>query len=310
MRTSRFSRALAWLSCVLALTFTLAGCDIGGTTSGASQPTSAPQATQPAATATAVPNCQAISGFASAGAASAGQGFNDVFFPAGAISTPVTTSGGGADRFTIKQLDVCAPSSTVDSIHSFYAGGFPNNAWAQSSSFPYDGAAQASCGDPYCWHIGKEPRYASLEKVTDKGNGLIVYHLRLALPPSAPICTPDPAAIYGTRPYDTNLPSTASIPAPPLTKDGLGDGSGVGSLTRFSEVGECTPGTNSALDTFFNTELPHAGWHHSAPPSSLAGPCETTGTQWWKGNQIFSWNHSGAAGAGTIFWGYSICQVG
>jgi len=137
----------------------------------------------------------------------------------------------------------------------------------------------------------------------------VTYRLRLAILPTPPTCTPDVAGIYPTRAYDTgNLPNTTNIPAPPLTKDGLGSAGVNGNVSQGAFGGECSAGAGAPINSFFTTELPVLGWNHSAPPVLLA-PCGTTGTQWWKGHEIFSWNTSGSAGASGVFWGYGECTV-
>ena len=65
-----------------------------------------------------------------------------------------------------------------------------NTAWKQSSTYPYDGGYQAPCGDPYCWsRVPSSPNFLSLEKVTNVGNGLVTYGIRLACPPGNPDCS-------------------------------------------------------------------------------------------------------------------------
>ena len=253
--------------------------------------------------------CQTTLNGATLQPATAGSGFSDVPFPPNSFSTGIANSHGGDGRFTIQQFDVCSNASGAQAIRSFFASGLPSAGWAQATAYPYNGAYQAPCGDPYCWRKGSAPRYVSLEQVTDRHNGYVTYHLRLAIPPTPPTCTPDVAGIYPTRAYDTgNLPNTTDIPAPPLTKDGLGSAGVNGNVSQGGFGGECSAGTAASINSFFTTELPVLGWNHSAPPVLLA-PCGTTGSQWWKGHEIFSWNTSGSAGASGVFWGYGECTV-
>jgi hypothetical protein len=79
-------------------------------------------------------------------------------------------------------------------------------------------------------------------------------------------------------------------------------------VLRGGYSGECSAGSAAALDAFFTTELPPLGWNYSAPPASL-GPCQTTGAQWWKGNELFRWSTDGSAGTSGTFWGFGDCTV-
>jgi hypothetical protein len=200
------AKRAAWrLLPALLLGVALAGCgsSAGTTTPGAGQTRQgATPTTPPTATATLKPTqkCQVLPSFAGAGVASAGSAFPDLGFPSGSSSAAIASSAGGDGRFAIQQLDVCAPGSSVAAVHSFYATCLPGNGFAQSDVYPYDGGAQTPCGDPYCWKKDTAPRYVSLEQVTDHGGGLVTFHLRLALPPHAPSCTPDPYSLYATRP--------------------------------------------------------------------------------------------------------------
>jgi hypothetical protein len=77
--------------------------------------------------------------------------------------------------------------------------------------------------------------------------------------------------------------------------------------------GECSAGSYSSVSSFFSTGLAAHGWNHSTPPSTLATSCHTTGTQWWKGSDIFSWfNDTGdnaTAAANTAYWGFNWCHA-
>ena len=293
----------------LLLVLVLAGCTSTVVVTGepgsssTTTTTTTTAATPTTASSSGATGCHAQSGFSSAVDATAGPGFSDVTFPTNSISTSISASHGGDGRFTIRQFDVCTPSTTTSAVRSYFASGLPGAGWTQAPLYPYDGAYQASCGDPYCWKKDHAPRYVSLESVTSHGSGVVTYHMRLAVPPTEPSCTPDSAGIYSTRSYDTVLPESNNAPAPPLTKDGLGDGS----PGRFAEVGECSAGSESTINAFFNAELGAHGWHHSTPPSSVASACGSSGTQWWKGNYEFSWSTNGSAGASGSFWQYGVC---
>jgi hypothetical protein len=102
--------------------------------------------------------------------------------------------------------------SGYTSTRSYFASGLPHAGWTQAPRLPYDGAYQASCGDPYCWKKDHAPRYVSLESVTSHGGGVVTYHIRLAVPPNEPSSTPDSVGIYATRTYDTRQQSRLSSP--------------------------------------------------------------------------------------------------
>jgi hypothetical protein len=307
MRTHRVALAGWTIALLFSMLLVLSDCANSASATATNTPT---PSVLPSPTATSAPTqCAQLPGFANAGPATAGSGFGDVPFLGNSISTAITASGGGDGRYTIRQFDVCSPSTSDSAVHALYASGMPSSSWSQVATFPYDGGVQASCGDPYCWTKDKTPRFASLEKVTPHANGLVTYHLRLAVPPTPPSCMPDSIGIYATRSYDVTLPDTQNVPAPPLTKDGLGDGFQKGNVSRESYVGECSAGSGASINSFFNTELAKAGWSYSTPPSALASACTTSGKQWWKGKTIFGWSLNGSAGASGTFWQFGYCTV-
>jgi hypothetical protein len=184
--------------------------------------------------------------------------------------------------------------------------------WTQAATYPYNGAWPASCGDPYCWKKDNKSRYVSLEKVTSRGNGLVSYHMRLAIPPAGPTCVSS-LGIYNGKTWATTPNGVSDIYAPPFTLDGLGEGGGdAHSVTQYMN-GECSAGSYSSVSSFFSTGLAAHGWSHSTPPSTLATSCHTTGTQWWKGSEIFSWfndtSDNATAAANTAYWGFNWCHA-
>jgi hypothetical protein len=140
--------------------------------------------------------------------------------------------------------------------------------WTQSSTYPYDGGYQASCGDPYCWKVGSTPEFSSLEVVSAAGNGFVTYRMRLAFPPTVPDCSnilpPGNPLVY----YFFWTGQQPSVPLPPLTVQGLGDGHGVGGKTVFSEV-MCSPGTGASIGAYMSKETGQHGW--SSTSQSLCG---------------------------------------
>lgn len=124
-------------------------------------------------------------------------------------------------------------------------------------------------------------------------------------------CQPDTYGIYAEQTgFVTDL-AVAPLPAPPLTKHGIGSTGNNASVTQGGESGVCTIGTFDAVTAFYSEHLPALGWRYSAPPSILsvcfhsAVPAQV----WWKESDTFSWFDGGDAGGGAIFWSYSYCSV-
>src|SRR5262249_38648701 len=107
-------------------------------------------------------------------------GFTDITFPMGAVMTPLKSSLGGASQFTILEADACYSGSRSE------VPSLPNAGWSASPSFPYQGALLQPCTGQ-CYQMDNS-RYAALEQITDHGNSIFTYHLRLAAPPLAPTC--------------------------------------------------------------------------------------------------------------------------
>jgi len=309
-----WGHAVLWLAATLALALGLAGCSLdissfSGTGAGDSGANATPTATAtPSPTPTPRQACQALLGSTNLQAASAGSGFTDVTFPPDSLSTSIAASHGGDGRFAIAQFDVCTPVTGIEAIQSFFTTNLPSAGWAQMATYPYDGAYQAPCGDPYCWSKDTTPRYVSLETVIKQQNGYVTYHMRLATAPTPPSCKPDDYGIYATRPYDMMLPNTPSIPAPPLTKDGIGSAGTNGNVTQGGYAGMCSAGSASSINAFFTTELPHLDWSTSTPPTYFTA-CHMSGTLYWKSRDMMQWQTNGSAGASGTFWSFTLCHV-
>jgi hypothetical protein len=220
-------------------------------------------------------NCQQIAGFSGAGSIPEGGRLSNVPFPSNAQSTEAVDTVNQPGLYEVTEFNVCAPATTTSALYSFYASKVPNMGWTQSSIYPYDGGYQAACGDPYCWKVGSTPEFSSLEIVAAAANGFVTYRMRLAFPPSLPDCSnilppgnsPTPLFFWDQQ---------TTVPLPPLTIEGLGDGSSVGGLTVYSQA-MCSPGTASSISSYMSTELGKHGW--SATSQSL---CGTSG--WVKNN--------------------------
>jgi hypothetical protein len=159
-------------------------------------------------------------------------------FPAGTVAAAPVTVNGGAGQFTIADYYACAPNNTTDLIvntgkgpeaftHllSFYS-------WDTWPAFPYASAAQQACKNTSCFAFDVDnaqkglfigpPVFLALDNVTDNGNGLITFHLRLATPPAEPACGPsfDSAddALYGHHPVYVVITDPSAVQWPPLTR--------------------------------------------------------------------------------------------
>ena len=249
----------AFISAVVALGVL---CALG--LAGCSGTTGAGTASNPAATGSAgggngnPQNCQQVAGFSQSGPIPEGGRLSNVPFPTGSQSNTASDVINQPGLYEVLEFGVCSPNTTVSAVHSFFASQFPGMGWQQSGVYPYDGGYEASCGDPYCWKTGSQPEFSSLEHVTDAGNGFVTYNMRLAFPPSLPDCSnivpgggaPTLVFFWDQQP---------SVPLPPLTAEGLGDGHGVGNKTLYDEF-MCSAGTASSVNNYLSTEMGKHGW--------------------------------------------------
>jgi hypothetical protein len=240
---------------ILAVVVMACSVGTGGTAGTGIGPTATPTITP-----TPVPSCTAL--LPGSVAASAGAGVPGVSFPASAVmSQPPTTVGGGAGQFSVKDFDVCAPSTTAAAVTSFYATGLPAGGWATSTEFPYDGQLHKTCTDT-CWSRDNTIRKVTIENVQNKPGGLVTYHMRLAAPPPLPACA------GGTPTFVTSVPGQADIPLPPLTSV----------LSSFGPSGDakfsgqmCSAGTGASVKAFSTPRCPaRAGLFRQ--PTACAAP--------------------------------------
>jgi hypothetical protein len=182
----------------------------------------------------------------------AGPGFSDVPFPGSSLSTPLVEHSTGTGLFTIYLFQVCSPNTSKSSVQSFFSGQMVAKGWVYSPTLPFDGGYQAPCGDAYCWVYGAPqaaPRYVGLEKVTELGNGLVSYQMRIFVPPTIPTCPHFNA-------FTSFLPQHQEVPLPPETVVEPGDASGA-----VTSNGMCSAGTQTSINQFMSTELANLGWH-------------------------------------------------
>jgi hypothetical protein len=279
------------LALCLATAMALGACN--GTTVTVSAPTPVPSATHAASpTATPVPTCaQLVSG---AGSASAGSSFTDVTFPSGSISTTPALHLSGTGLWTIYLLNACAPNTTAAAVRSFYSSQLTAQGWTYAPTLPFDGGYQQACGDAYCWGKDAAPRYVGLEVPTDHPGGSVTFTLRLFVPPSIPGCLNNGPF---SPPYQSFYPQYSSLPLPPLTLFGPGDGSG--GLTSNTM---CSAGTMDAVNSFFTNELTKHGWHQGSftPPSgqpACGGPSPFKGWISPDGKHVAAWTATGGSAA-------------
>jgi hypothetical protein len=242
------------------LTVGLTGCALSTTGVG----------TMPTPTPTPLPSCLTLlPGGATLGAI---PNFPDVHLPAGTRATAPQTSGGGAGHFTVTQYNLCF-TGTPDDLTGPFSGHHSLVAYLLGAgwgigpnSFPFDTLFNKGCvSGQYCYISGVavEGRQLDMETITDHAHSLITFHLRLALPPSAPTCnanfthSPVPgiqvayAAGYGT------------VPLPPLSRVAPDNSAGHGG------VDVCSAGTGATVLTFLTSYMPQAGWTlHAASGSS------------------------------------------
>lgn len=264
--------AVLFLGAVSVVALTGCSSTSGSGTSGIATATSAPGAATATATGSAgsgnsaPQTCQQVPGFSQAGPIPEGGRLSNLAFPTGSQANQLTDVVNTTGLYEALVFGVCSPNTTASAVHSFFAAQFPSSGWQQSSTYPYDGGYLASCGDPYCWKVGAQPEFSSLEKVTDAGGGFVTYNIRLAFPPTLPDCSnivPDGAPVL-----QFFWEQQPTVPLPPLTAQGLGDGYGTGGKTVFSQD-ECSAGTAASVNSFLTTEMSNHGW--SATSQNLCG---------------------------------------
>jgi hypothetical protein len=287
---------------VVLLAASVAGCatsSVSGNGNPSPGATNAPTGAATGAATTAPTSCNQVPGYAQAGPApQAGALLGSIPFPANSVFTDLNqVAGGEAGLYAVELMHVCTAGTSVSAIHSHFASQVGGFGWKQSSTYPYDGGYQAPCGDPYCWsRVPSSPNFLSLEKVTDVGNGLVTYGIRLAIPPSTPDCSAIAPPGGGTPTLEFFWSQQHSVPVPPLTAEGLYDGHGVGGKTVLSQS-MCSPGTVASVKTFMSTELAKLGF-----VTSGSSYCGSTG---WvvKNNLAIAWNVSSPTN-----WSLSYCQ--
>jgi hypothetical protein len=227
----------------------------------APQPTAASVATPtlaPAACATALPG---------SGTPSAGSGFSDVPFPAGATTTGVTQDSSGTGRYTVAQVAACAPNTSIRGIEQYYAQTLAGNGWVpatqgttQRTKAPFDGGYMTPC-PIMCWMKGTSTRFISLENVQAGGSGVVTYLLRTFTAPPAPNCGAGFAGLVVTWFWVIDDTQSVYVALPPLSL--------ISQAGNNAQV--CSAGTTASVYSFLEATLPVQGWTRL----SLAGGTET-----------------------------------
>jgi hypothetical protein len=209
-------------------------------------------------------NCATtLSGATPAGAI---PGLDGVTFPAGAVMTTAKSSFGGPGQFTVLETDVCfsGPRSAIPAL----------SGWSDSPSFPYQGALLQSCTGQ-CYQM-ENSRYVALEQITDHGNSIFTYHLRLAAPPPSPSCN----ANFSNSPLKGVKTSVDGVSLPPVTYV-VPD-----NAPNLRGYDLCSSGTAGSITAFLNSALPATGWTRIASDAR----CFYSGQCWTKGAAAISWH--------------------
>jgi hypothetical protein len=210
--------------------------------------------------------------------ASAISGFSALTFPAGAVTTTVTSSQGGLSQFTILETDVCYSGAADDltgpaSAHHSVTANLLGAGWSASSSFPTGGALLQPCASQ-CYQMANT-RYLALEQITDHGSGVFTYHLRLAAPPAAPTCN----ANFANSPIHGVQTVVEGVPLPPTTFVVPDNAAGLHGYDL------CSSGTAASVSAFLTGALPTSNWTKVAsdPRCFYQDQC------WTKGSNAISW---------------------
>jgi hypothetical protein len=206
-------------------------------------------------------------------------GFTDVIFPAGAVMTTVKSSPGGPSQFTMLETDVCYSgvaddlTGSVSRRHSVTAN-LLGAGWGVSQSFPYQGALLQPCSSQ-CYQTGNT-RYLALEQITDRGDGVFTYHLRLATPPPAPTCN----ANFANSPLQGVQTSVEDVSLPPITYAVPDNAAGL----RGYDL--CSSGTAASIIAFLTNALPSTGWTKVASNAR----CFYNDQCWTRDLAVISWH--------------------
>src|SRR5262249_18703048 len=174
---------------------------------------------------------------------------------------PVKALGGADGQFPLSDATLCSETSGAARIRTFFSA-LTDSGWLHSDYFPADAEAESPCPDQFCW--ARDTRYVKLDQVTDKGGGVVTYHLRLATPPPASDCsagyngTPFPPGYYyflfSQPAYPGITDGFDHIALPPLTQLALDHAAG----NTYAAL--CSAGSSAMVKAFLDKHLRAVGW--------------------------------------------------
>lgn len=237
-------------------------------------PTAAPQPTA-ASDATPAPTGACAAALPGSVPPSAGSGFDDVPFPAGATTTGVTLDSNGTGRYTVAHILACAPNSNQEALDQFYTQMMPRHGWGAPDHFkvPYDSGYFVHCTGwqaSLCWAKDTAPRYVSLENSVPH-SGVMLFQLDLVTPPPAPKCDSSFSDLPYTEFAIIDAGQQIYVALPPLSR--ISPSSNGASQFIYHSV--CSSGTASSVLSYLNYTLPKQHWHLVST---------SDGQEWWQNN--------------------------
>lgn len=202
-------------------------------------------------------------------------GFAGIPLPDGAVMTAAKSSFGGPSQFTILESDICYSSS------SSFTSNPRDSSWIYWHSFPYQGELFQARGQllpacaNLCFQIG-DSRYLSLEQITDHGNRIFTYHVRLATPPPAPTCN----ANFSDSPLQGVQTAVEDVSLPPITY-AVPD-----NAPNLRGYDLCSSGTVASISAYLTSALQGTGWKKAASYAR----CFYADQCWTRDSTVISWH--------------------
>jgi hypothetical protein len=202
-------------------------------------------------------------------------GFVGVPLPEGAVMTTAKSSFGGPSQFSILESDVCYRSLSSPTTN------LSNTSWSYWHSFPYDGVLFQARGQllptcaSLCFQVG-DSRYLSLERITDHGNDVFTYHVRLATPPPAPTCN----ANFSNSPLKGVQTAVEDVSLPPITY-AVPD-----NAPNLRGYDLCSSGTVASISAYLTSALQGTGWKKAASDAR----CFYADQCWTRDSTVISWH--------------------
>jgi hypothetical protein len=126
-----------------------------------------------------------------------------------------------------------------------------------------------------CYQIDGS-RYLTLEQITDRGNGIYTYHVRLATPPPAPTCN----ASFASSPLQGVQTAIEDVPLPPVTY-AVPD-----NAANLRGYDLCSSGTAASITAFLTSSLQATGWKKVASNAR----CFYGDQCWTRDLTVISWH--------------------